>query len=112
MDYRPLPAIFVADAPGLDFLNSVATPVDESVDWIADGEGFLAWLAQAQMVPREALTALRQQYTSAEFDAVASNSDPSNRSKNRRIEISLVPNIEELISIPELKGDTPPAAKQ
>ena len=40
-----------------------------------------------------------------EFDPVASNADAANRSKNRRIEISLVPNIEELISIPELKGD-------
>jgi predicted RNA-binding Zn ribbon-like protein len=71
MDYRPLPAIFVADAPGLDFLNSIATPVDEPVDWIADGEGLLAWLEQAKMVPREALEALRQQHASTEFDAVA-----------------------------------------
>ena len=47
----------------------------------------------------------------SEFDPVASNADAPNRSKNRRIEISLVPNIEELISIPELKADaTPPAA--
>jgi flagellar motor protein MotB len=48
-----------------------------------------------------------------EFDPVASNADGANRSKNRRIEISLVPNIEELISIPELKGDSaaPAAAK-
>lgn len=44
-----------------------------------------------------------------EFDPVASNGDAANRSKNRRIEISLVPNIEELISIPELKGETTPA---
>jgi flagellar motor protein MotB len=40
-----------------------------------------------------------------EFDPMAPNNDPPNRSKNRRIEISLVPNIEELISLPELKGD-------
>jgi chemotaxis protein MotB len=39
-----------------------------------------------------------------EFDPVASNGDATTRSKNRRIEISLVPNIEELISLPELKG--------
>jgi chemotaxis protein MotB len=39
-----------------------------------------------------------------EFDPVASNGDVPSRSKNRRIEISLVPNIEELISLPELKG--------
>jgi predicted RNA-binding Zn ribbon-like protein len=71
MDYRRIPAIFVADAPGLDFLNSVATPVDEPVDWIADGEGLLAWLEQARMVPPEALATLRAQYATAEFDAVA-----------------------------------------
>jgi flagellar motor protein MotB len=41
-----------------------------------------------------------------EFDPVASNADVAGRSKNRRIEISLVPNIEELISLPELKGET------
>jgi len=44
-----------------------------------------------------------------EFDAVASNTDAQSRSKNRRIEISLVPNIEELISLPELKGEGSPA---
>jgi chemotaxis protein MotB len=41
-----------------------------------------------------------------EFDPVSSNADAPSRSKNRRIEISLVPNIEELISIPELKAET------
>ncbi|MDR3101256.1 MAG: CGNR zinc finger domain-containing protein [Paraburkholderia sp.] len=71
MDFRPLPAIFVADAPGLDFLNSVATPVDEPVDWISNGEGLLDWLAQARMVPPEALAALRAQFAQADFDAVA-----------------------------------------
>ena len=46
-----------------------------------------------------------------EFDPVAPNSDVPNRSKNRRIEISLVPNIEELISLPELKGEAGQASK-
>jgi len=45
-----------------------------------------------------------------EFDPVAANTDAANRTKNRRIEISLVPNIEELISLPELKGETDKAA--
>lgn len=40
-----------------------------------------------------------------EFDPVAPNTDANSRAKNRRIEISLVPNIEELISLPELKGE-------
>ncbi|HEY2023646.1 CGNR zinc finger domain-containing protein [Paraburkholderia sp.] len=72
MDYHPIPAIFVADAPGLDFLNSIATPVDEQVDWLSDGEGLLAWLEQAGLVPAGALSALRAQSTPAELDAVAS----------------------------------------
>ncbi|MBN3803202.1 hypothetical protein GXB81_09060 [Paraburkholderia sp. Ac-20336] len=71
MDYRQIPAMFVADAPGLDFLNSVATPGDEEVDWISDGEGLLAWLEQARMMPPEAQAALRAQFASHEFDVVA-----------------------------------------
>ncbi|QLD50514.1 ABATE domain-containing protein [Paraburkholderia fungorum] len=71
MDYRQTPAILVADAPGLDFLNSVATPVDEAVDWISDGEGLLAWLDQAALVPRTVLEAMRSQSSPAELDALA-----------------------------------------
>jgi predicted RNA-binding Zn ribbon-like protein len=67
---RP-PAIFVADALGLDFLNSVATPVDTEIDWIDDGDGLLAWLEQAQLVPAETLETLRAQAMPNEFDNVA-----------------------------------------
>ncbi|HWT99105.1 MAG TPA: ABATE domain-containing protein [Terriglobales bacterium] len=70
MDQRP-PAIFVADAAGLDFLNSIATPVDMPVDWIDDGEGLLAWLAQAQMVPADILNTLRAQALPGEIDKIA-----------------------------------------
>ena len=59
MDYRQIPAMFLADAPGLDFLNSIATPVDVPVDWISDGEGLLRWLDQAGMLPPDALAAIR-----------------------------------------------------
>ena len=71
MDYRQTPAMLVADAPGLDFLNSIATPVDEAVDWISDGEGLLAWLDQAALVPRTVLEAMRSQSSPAELDALA-----------------------------------------
>jgi predicted RNA-binding Zn ribbon-like protein len=67
---RP-PAIFVADARGLDFLNSVATPVDAEIDWIDDGDGLLAWLEQAQLVPADTLETLRTQAMPNEFDNVA-----------------------------------------
>src|ERR1700681_2907159 len=67
---RP-PAIFIADALGLDFLNSVATPVDTEIDWIDDGDGLLAWLEQAQLVPAETLETLRARAMPGEFDDVA-----------------------------------------
>jgi predicted RNA-binding Zn ribbon-like protein len=71
MDYREIPAIFVADARGLDFLNSIATPVDEEIDWICDGAGLLGWLAQAGLVPSDALESIRARSTAAELDDVA-----------------------------------------
>ncbi len=70
MGGRP-PAIFLADARGLDFLNSIATPVDAPVDWIDDGEGLLDWLAQADFVPADALATIRASALPGEFDKVA-----------------------------------------
>lgn len=65
------PAMFVADSVGLDFLNSVATPVDTSLDWIAEGEGLLAWLEQAQLVPADVLQGMRKGAMPGELDRVA-----------------------------------------
>ncbi|MCV9966709.1 CGNR zinc finger domain-containing protein [Pararhizobium sp. BT-229] len=70
MDNRS-PAIFVGDALGLDFLNSVATPVDTPIDWIENGEGLLCWLEQAGLVPRETLEAMRVQALPGELDKIA-----------------------------------------
>jgi predicted RNA-binding Zn ribbon-like protein len=70
MDRRP-PAIFVGDTPGLDFLNSIATPVDVPVDWIGDGEGLLSWLEQARLAPADVLETVRAQALPGELDAVA-----------------------------------------
>ncbi|TGS09429.1 hypothetical protein EN852_030630 [Mesorhizobium sp. M2E.F.Ca.ET.209.01.1.1] len=65
------PALFVGDAPGLDFLNSIATPLDTPVDWIEDGDGLLDWLQQARLVPAEALATIRAQALPGELDKVA-----------------------------------------
>lgn len=67
---RP-PAIFIADSLGLDFLNSVATPVDAPVDWIGDGDGLIDWLAQANLVPADELEALKARAKPGELDKVA-----------------------------------------
>jgi Putative stress-induced transcription regulator/CGNR zinc finger len=69
-DQRPAP-IFVADSPGLDFLNSIATPVDTEVEWIGSGKDLIAWLLQASLVPPEAIAELRKTAVPGEFDTVA-----------------------------------------
>jgi predicted RNA-binding Zn ribbon-like protein len=66
-----VPANFIADSPGLDFLNSIATPVDAPVDWLDTGDGLVAWLAQAELVPTHALDALTAQAVPGELDKVA-----------------------------------------
>ena len=63
--------IFVGDSPGLDFLNSIATPVDTQVEWIGSGEDLIAWLVQASMVPAEVMAELRKRAVPGEFDNVA-----------------------------------------
>jgi predicted RNA-binding Zn ribbon-like protein len=55
----------------LDFLNSVATPVDREIDWIDSGEGLLAWVEQARLVPAEVLDELRAEAIPRELDSVA-----------------------------------------
>jgi predicted RNA-binding Zn ribbon-like protein len=65
------PAIFVADSLGLDFLNSIATPVDTPVDWLDSGDGLLRWLAQAKLVPADALDELKARAMPGELDKVA-----------------------------------------
>ena len=71
MKTTAVPAIFVADSPGLDFLNSIATPVDTPVDWIGNGAGLLAWLRQAQLVPTATLDRIEKEATPKALDAVA-----------------------------------------
>jgi predicted RNA-binding Zn ribbon-like protein len=70
VQHRP-PAIFIADSLGLDFLNSVATPVDTPVDWLDSGDGLLKWLAQAKLVPANALDELKARAMPGELDNVA-----------------------------------------
>jgi predicted RNA-binding Zn ribbon-like protein len=63
--------MFIAGDPALDFLNSVATPIDVPVDWLDDGDGLLSWLAQAQFVPVAVLRQVRSQASPGELNKVA-----------------------------------------
>jgi predicted RNA-binding Zn ribbon-like protein len=66
-----LPAMFIAGDPGLDLLNSIGTPVDMVVEWLANGEDLMAWLEQAELVPPEAAATIRANCFPGELDAVA-----------------------------------------
>lgn len=65
-------AMFLADAPGLDFLNSVAKPTGKQVEWLANGEDLLSWLEQARLLPPETAAWMRANAAPAELDRVAS----------------------------------------
>jgi predicted RNA-binding Zn ribbon-like protein len=67
---RP-PPFLIADHVGLDFLNTVAVPVDAEIEWLRSGDDFLAWLKQAGLVPDEVLVAFRRSAVPGELDAVA-----------------------------------------
>lgn len=66
-----MPAIFIADSRGIDFLNSVATPVDTPIDWLRDGDGLIGWLRQAKLVPEEQLVKIAEGAMPGELDRVA-----------------------------------------
>jgi predicted RNA-binding Zn ribbon-like protein len=68
---QPMPALFIADSIGLDFLNSVATPVDTPIDWLEDGEGLLNWLRQAKLVPDDVLDSIQARAIPGEIDRLA-----------------------------------------
>ena len=63
--------MFIADSLGIDFLNSVATPVDTVLDWLDGGDGLLRWLAQAKLVPANVLDDLKARAMPGELDNVA-----------------------------------------
>ena len=69
-DNRPS-AMFIADHPGLDFLNSIGTPVDTVIEWIADGDDLLAWLVEAKLIDPAEVAFIRANTFPGELDEVA-----------------------------------------
>jgi predicted RNA-binding Zn ribbon-like protein len=64
-------AVFIADAQGLDFLNSVTVSGGGRSDWLENGAAFLSWLEQAAIEPLESLQRVSSHSSVAELDAVA-----------------------------------------
>jgi predicted RNA-binding Zn ribbon-like protein len=71
IDKRP-PPLFLADSLALDFLNSLAAPVDQEVEWLANGAQLLAWLEVAGLVDAAMLKEVRTLAKPGELDEVAS----------------------------------------
>lgn len=69
-DFRPQP-LFVGDHLALDFLNSVAAPAGEWIEWIGSGRDLLSWLEQAGAVPPAVGAQLRGSFGSHSLDDVA-----------------------------------------
>ncbi|MGX9431391.1 MULTISPECIES: CGNR zinc finger domain-containing protein [Bradyrhizobium] len=69
-EQRP-PALFIADATALDFLNSIAIPLDTQVEWITSGKDLLDWLAVANLVPADVGRSFLKNSMPGELDAVA-----------------------------------------
>jgi len=65
------PAIFIAGPLGLDFLNSLARPVVEVVDWLGDGPDFLSWMQQAGLLRVDEIAVVKSSLSPKELDRVA-----------------------------------------
>ena len=65
------PPMFLGGTVALDFLNSVATPVDEIVEWIGNGVDFLSWMRQAGLLSHNDVRTINQSMAAAQLDAVA-----------------------------------------
>ena len=67
-------AMFIADSPALDFLNTIYSPGDTAVETIDNGEAYLAWLLAAGLVPPEVRQSFAKDAGPGELDAVAAQS--------------------------------------
>ncbi len=67
---RPEP-FFLAEDRALDFLNSIAAPRGNDIEWIRDGRDLLDWLEVAGLVPTSVLQQFRKEASKEELDAVA-----------------------------------------
>jgi predicted RNA-binding Zn ribbon-like protein len=70
-DVRPAP-FFISGDLALNFLNSIAEPWDQEIEWLETGGDLVAWLEEAHAVPADVLTRFRKHTGVRALDAVAS----------------------------------------
>ncbi len=66
-----LEPFFLADNSALDFLNSIAAPSGETIEWINNGRALTTWLDRAGLVPCEILEKFDEETTKKKLDAIA-----------------------------------------
>ena len=68
----PPPPLLVGDHPALDFLNTVASPAGEPIEWLGSGGDLVAWLVAARLIDGAVGARFRDEADAAEsLDAVA-----------------------------------------
>jgi predicted RNA-binding Zn ribbon-like protein len=67
------PALFIAGALGLDVLNSLARPADELIDWWSDGDDFLSWMKQAELLTDDDIAIAKSNMSAKDLDGAAAN---------------------------------------
>ncbi len=63
--------IALADNPALVFLNSTATPLQDTIEFLGDGQAYLLWLARAGLIDIADLDRVATRFAGADLDAVA-----------------------------------------
>jgi predicted RNA-binding Zn ribbon-like protein len=64
-------AIFLADHPALDFINTHAQPGGVATEWIGDGDSLLSWLRETSLISHADERAIRSAFTRADIDQAA-----------------------------------------
>ena len=65
------PAMFISGSLGIDFLNSIATPVDTVVEWIGNGKDFIGWLKQAGLLTANDVAIIESNFSVGDLDTAA-----------------------------------------
>ena len=67
----PNKAFFVGDHPALDFLNTIAAPRGEIIEFIPDGGAYVAWLAAAALLEKSDAKELLGKFGKSSLNRVA-----------------------------------------
>lgn len=71
MQPSSLPPFVIAGHLALDFLNSIAVPHGEAIDWLRDGETAMGWFASLSVFPETALRNFQRSHSPVALDEAA-----------------------------------------